>query len=245
MRVALVGVLLVTGCTPAFEYEPEPEPTRSRVPSASVTAMRGDLLAALQRLNGAPYRFTVAGNAPEGGTFAASGTVDPAGQRYESTIDVTGARPISAKRIVVGTNCYLWQADIKAWVRLDMSRVRPDSTHYFNPADPAGLVPFIAGIMNTMTVRATADGWTLQLHQEKVTDLPLGAPTYRRWGTRNLPFTVKADPQGLVTTIGTNVELTSGPDVVFTTTFTGHGVPVQINPPAPRDVREAADFYYT
>jgi hypothetical protein len=237
-------MVFTPGCAPAVDGEPEPAPTGAP-PSASVSAMRADLLAALERLTGAPFRFTVTGGAPKGGTITASGSRDPAGKRFETTVAVTGTEPINNKRVVVGTDCYTWQPESKTWVHLDMARVRPDSLNYFDTADPTGLAAFITGIGTTLTVRSTPQGWTGQLRIDKVRDLPLGAPTFRRFGTKNLPFTVTADEQGLITTIATEVEMSSGPSITFTTTFTAHGTPVQINPPAKRDTREADDSYYT
>jgi hypothetical protein len=247
MRVAaLICVLLVTGCTPASEYD-DPAPAQTPRATSSASAMRADLSAALQRLTGAPYTFTIAGGAPKGGTVTASGTVDPAGKRYQSTVEVTGSTPQSIKRIVVGTDTYVWEPILKAWVHLDMARVKPDSLQYFDTADPAGLAPFLAGIASTVTVRGTAPGrWTLQLNYDKVTNLPLGAPVFRSYGFGGtLPFTVTTDAQGNIATIGTTVKVTDEPEIVFTTTFTAHGAPVQINPPAKRDTREADSSYYT
>jgi hypothetical protein len=241
--LALAGVLLAAGCTPGDEFEPGPARTRPN-PYPSASEARAGLVTALQRLTGGPVRFTVTGGAPEGGTITASGGLDPAGKRYEVTLDITGTTPVNTKRVIVGTDCYVWQPEQKIWVRLDTTRMNPTSIWYVDTADPTGLTAFLTGVSTALPVRHTADGWAGELNADKVRNLPLGAPSFERFSIRNLPFTVTADAQGSITTITMQVEVASGPKITWTTTFTGHGAPAGINVPPKGSVREADDLYY-
>jgi hypothetical protein len=129
-------------------------------------------------------------------------------------------------------------------VRLDTARVNPNSLWYVDTVDPTGLIGFLTGVSTALPVRHTPDGWAGALNADKVRNLPLGAPSFRRFSIRNLPFTVTADGQGLITTIAMEVEVASGPKITLTTTFTGHGAPVDIKTPPKGSTQEADDMYY-
>jgi hypothetical protein len=244
-HVALVALLLLGGCSSPLEYEPEPEPTRSRPrPSPTASAVRAELVTTLQRMNAATYRFSMNTNTAEGGTVTATGTVDPAGKRYETTTAVSGARAATYTLVIVGNDSYVKQAGDRFWVHLDMARVEPGSPVYVDTADPSGLARFIANIEKAQPVRRDAAGWSGEFHPGgKGPYLPVGSPAFVTIATE-VPFTVTVDGQGLVTSIVVTMALTSGPEITMTTTFLGHGTAAQIQAPPKGSTREADDLFY-
>lgn len=100
------GLLFAAGCTQATE------PTRTESPAPAETVapsptpdVRDELVAALERSQGAAHWYAVRGSLPEGKSVEASGAFDPKQQRFQTTISVTGGeKPSAGSRVVVGTD---------------------------------------------------------------------------------------------------------------------------------------------
>jgi hypothetical protein len=244
---ALIVVTLVGGCTPAVEFD-DPEPRRT-APAASRSGPtdRQKLMATLENMNTAPFRFSVTSGTPDGGTITATGSADPAGKRYAVTGEITGKDAASVKRVLVGSDLYEWQPTVNAWVHVDMTRVKRQGLWDFDVADPSGLAGFVAALKESWSVEFDQDGYTGHV-SVKATDafLPVGLPAITVLATHPVPFTARVDAQGRITELIVNVVPTnSDPTVKMTTTFTELGAPVQIGPPPKRDTREADASVYT
>lgn len=240
------GLLFAAGCTQATE------PTRTESPAPAETVapsptpdVRDELVAALERSQGAAHRYAVRGSLPEGKSVEASGAFDPKQQRFQATISVTGGeKPSAGSRVVVGTDSYQRPSDDEEWVHVDLTRVEPDDIFVgFDWADPTGMKAFTASIFSaqrtnthTYTGQFRPDGSSIKPY------LPVGAPSIVTIAMPPSPFTITTDDQGWVTSIEVELTPSDGPKLTTTTTMSDHGKPLKINAPA-RSV-EAADFYY-
>jgi hypothetical protein len=244
LRLAIAGVLLLAGCTPGGDLDPEPAPTASRPrPSPTASMVRAEMMAALQKLNSATFSFSMSANTNEGGTVTATGTVDPGGKRYEATTAVTGAQPRNTSLVIVGTGYYVKEGSSPKWVHLDLARVDPASSRQVNYADPSGMARLLTD-METATARREATGWSGRFDpRQKGEYLPPGSPAFWALAT-SLPFTLTVDGQGLVTSIVIKLAPSSGPQITMTTTFSGHGAPVATKAPPKGSTVEADDVYY-
>ncbi|MCG5460802.1 hypothetical protein AB0K35_07765 [Micromonospora sp. NPDC053740] len=248
--LGLTGSLFfAAGCTPTTE------PTRTdKLVQATATAtavpsptpdVRVELVAALQRSQGAAHRYAVRGNLPEGQKVNGTGAFDPKKRRFQTTISVTGGKyPSAGSRIVIGNDSYSRPSDEKDWVHVDLKRVKPDDFFLrFDWADPTGLKAFTASIVSVDRVDPhTYTGRFDPTGKDTTSFLPVGAPSIVSIGVRLSPFTITTDDQGWVTSIKVELSPSDGPKLTLTTTMKDHGKSLKIN--APARAGEAADFYY-
>lgn len=247
----LLGVVLLAGGCSAPESGvrslPAAPPGQSASPSPNGTADKGDLVAALNRVHVAPFRFAVNANLPESANVTASGAFDLASKLFEATTNQTGGKnPGKNQRIVVGVNDYLRQGDDKSWVHLDLSRIKnQNSPVYFDMNDPTGLVKFTTTIRSARRTSPTTYTGTYDPFVPGREFLPIGAPALWTIGGGTQPFTVTTDDQGRVVSIQVEFASSNGnPKLVMTTTLSEHGKPLPTKAPAKGSVREAASFYY-
>ena len=237
------GVLLLAGgCT----AEPAPGPTTPPVVVGSPTpdTAKVDLVAALEKSEAAPFRYTVDGDLPEGQRVKATGVVDRPARRFQSSVTVTGGKdPASGRNIVIGDDSYVREAG-KGWVHVDLARVRPDDPFItFDWADPIGFRAFTTAIVSAQ--RAGPRGYTGRIDPAaglRDLFLPVGSPGIVTLGIPVAPFTVTTDEKGWVTSIAVQLTPGDGRTLEMTTTFGNHGKALTVKRPA--GAAEAADYIY-
>jgi hypothetical protein len=241
------GLLLSAGCLRIDANGSDaPTFTPSRAaPSPMATPARDGLLAALQRTQAAPFRYTVQSNLPDNTKVSATGAFDLTGRLYEATTTITGGTlPGSYQRIVVGTNSYLRQAGDKKWVHLDLSRVKKDSLVYFDMTDPTGLAEFITMVGSVQRTGPHAYSGSFNPYAGPERFLPIGAPSLEGIGGGTAPFTMTTDAQDRVSAIHIELSRPDGPTLAMTTTLSEQGKALRTRAPAKASVAEADDMYY-
>ncbi|MBB5866985.1 hypothetical protein F4553_000364 [Allocatelliglobosispora scoriae] len=248
LALGLVGVLLGTGGCVADEPEPARSLPHPGVPTTSPTPnpAQEEFLQALRRTNGAPYRYAVRGDLPDGASVQATGAFDPVARLFESTTKSNdGKKTETDQRIVVGANSYARALADKTWVHLDLSRVKPDSLVWFDMADPTGLVKFTSMIGTVQQSGPNAYKGTFSPATSGLKPfIPLGAPSIVSLGVYSADFTATTNAQGWVTSITIEVQAAKGPALTMTTDLSGHGTKLGIKAPPKSKVDEAADIYY-
>ena len=236
------GMLLAGGCT----ADPAPGPTTAPVVVGSPTpdAAKADLVAALEKSEGAPFRYVVDGDLPEGQRVKATGVVDRTARRFQSSVTIIGGKdPAAARNIVIGDDSYVREAG-EGWVHVDLARVRPDDPFItFDWADPIGFKAFTKAIVSAQ--RAGPRVYTGRIDPAaglRDLFLPVGSPGIVTLGISVAPFTVTTDEQGWVTSIAVELTPSDGPALDMTTTFGGHGKALTVKRPA--GAAEAADYLY-
>ncbi|WP_203922772.1 hypothetical protein [Rugosimonospora africana] len=203
-------------------------------------------MAALRRIQAAPYKFTVKSNLPENSSVSATGAFDPVAKLFQATTTITGGTSAGTlQRIVVGTNSYQRQSSREPWVHLDLSRVKKDdSLVYFDMTDPTGLAKFITKIATVEQPDPHTYQGYFDPYGSGANFLPIGAPSLWSIGGGNAPFTATTDEQGRVSQIRIVLEPSNGTTLTMTTTLSDQGKPLQVKAPAKANVREADPMYY-
>jgi hypothetical protein len=213
----------------------------SAAPAAATP--KTELIAALQRSQRAPHKYTVNADLPDKQRVQATGAFDLKGKKIKyARKEIGGKYPTSLQLTVVGKDEYTRESAGDTWVHLDLRRVKKGGIHEFDLTDPTGLIHFTTTIKSVQRVDAHTYRGTYDPFEGTGEFLPIGIPslTMLGWGGED-PFTVRTDARGWVTSI--DLVLTVKKETMrMRTTMSDHGKSTSIT--KPKHSGEAMDFYY-
>ena len=249
LAVGLTGVsVAATGCDPAPKDIADPVPTYTLgagagSPSPTGPSAKDELVAALKKTVGAPYRFSTDSTLDDGQTVKGGGVLDTPKKALQTDTTVKGGPgPGTSHEIVVGTDAYIRTENGKRWVHLDLTRVKEGSLAYINSADPTGIATFIDSI--GPVERKGDHEYKGKFDADNKTHfLPIGAPSIVTIGLRAEPFTATLDAAGNVVSLHMELEA-KDKKFAMTTTFSEHGKALSTKKPTKSSVDEADSLYY-
>src|SRR4051794_4659529 len=240
--------LAVAGCADNTTAT-SPSSSSAPAPSTSVTGSAdpeaaAKLSTAVEQLDQTSFTLT----ASSGSGFKMTGSIDAPGGKASAQLTASGPNAeINVKTVLIGQDLYAQVPGITkagTWTHVDGSRLPANANIGLRPGqiDPVNTANLLKA---TTDVKATSDtSYSGSLDLSKAAGVAgLGQVTVAASDApvQNVPFTATLDAQGRLSTL--TVNLPQGEPLQVT--YANYGQPVQVTAPAPSEITEAPDSFYS
>jgi hypothetical protein len=230
------AAMTVAGCDTSASSSSAPASSAAPTASAADPAAVQQLSAATAKLGETSFKVT----ATSGSGFKLNGAVDPA--QGVGTVDLTATGPnasLNVKTLLIGQDLYVQVPGVTkagTWTHLDVTRLPAGANVGLRPGqvDPVDTANLLSSATDVHAAGNNEYAGTLDVSKAA----GLGVSTTQ---PQNVPFTVKLDDQGRLSTMTITPSSTEPIDV----RYSDYGSPVTASRPAASEITEAPDSLYT
>ncbi|WP_030436383.1 LppX_LprAFG lipoprotein [Actinoplanes subtropicus] len=240
--------LAVAGCADNTAATSTPSAAGSAAPTTTTSAdpqAAAKLSQAVEQLDQTSFTLT----ASSGSGFRMTGSIDAPNGKAAAQLTASGPNAeINVKTTLIGQDLYAQVPGITkagTWTHVDGSRLPANATIGLRPGqiDPVNTANLLKA---TTDVKATGDtSYAGSVDLSKVAGVAgLGQVSVGASGApvqTTVPFTATLDAQGRLATL--TVNLPQGEPLRVT--YANYGQPVQVTAPAPNEITEAPDSFYS
>jgi len=239
--------LATAGCGDNATGASTPSSAASAAPSATTSAdpaAAAKLAQAVEQLDQTSFTLT----ATSGSGFRMTGSIDAPNGKAAAQLTASGPNAeINVKTTLIGQDLYAQVPGITkagTWTHVDGSRLPANANIGLRPGqiDPVNTANLLKA---TTDVKATSDNsYTGSVDLSKVAGVAgLGQVTIAASDApvQNVPFTATLDAQGRLSTLTVNLPQADPLQVAYA----NYGQPVQVTAPAPSEITEAPDSFYS